>query len=1036
MLAMLAAGTSLKAQEVTVTLSPGWTWIGCPTTEAMDFATALGDFTPMQGDIIKSQWGQATYINGQWRGGISQFYPGYGYHYKSSRMVPITVTFNAQPPLQVTVITATPTDITTYGMTCGGTVTDQGDSQIIVRGVCWSNAANPTIADPHTTNGYGAGSFSSLVEGLQMNTTYYVRAYVVTANGTAYGNEVSFQTEMAQTWQNGILPGQFSVSATHQVQFSQGNLQYQGATGTWRFAANQWECLGTTTGQNSNAQDVDRDLFGWGTSGWNNGNLYYQPYDTDRSTDGDIGYGYGPTDGTFYDYYLTGDYANADWGAYNAILNGGNQTNQWRTLTRAEWNYVLDDRTTSSGIRYAKAQVCGVDGVLLLPDDWDASLYVLNSTNSTQAPFNSNVIADADWATMETNGAVFLPAAGYRQGTYVYTGGYYWASSNSTSSNSYSLSFYGSTLNTYSRSRNYGQSVRLVSVTLPEVSTGTVIDVLDNTARVGGNLIDGGNVDMMVCGICCSTNHDPTTNDIVAIAPSAAIGEFMAILNGLTPNTTYYARAFATNNSGGTSYGEEISFTTIEEASPSWTNGILPGGFSISATQQVQFSQGNLQYIGSASTPYWKFAEHQWDYLGKNGQGSAKQDVDRDLFGWGTSGYDHGANCYQPWSTSQTNSDYQAYGCFTCNLSDSTGMADWGCNPISNGGNQPNQWRTLSKEEWTYIINTRVTASGIRYAKAQVFGVNGVILLPDDWSASYYSLNSTNSNGADFSQNVITASGWNTLEQHGAVFLPAAGYRRETTVYSVGNTGIYWSTSCNTTSTNYSAYNLYFYNLTLSPENYNLAYNCGQSVRLVRDIPPHAYVDLGLPSGTLWATCNVGAMTPEAYGDYFSWGTTQPRSNFSWGNYPYSNGSSSELIKYCNDANYGYEGFTDSLTILLPEDDAAMARWGAEWRMPTWDEWQELYQNTTHYWTTQNGVYGRLFTASNGNSLFLPAAGYRYSNSLYDAGNTGYYWSSSLYTSNPVYAWQFYFYSGTYSTHYNGYRPYGRPVRAERSSQN
>ena len=483
--AMLTAGMNLKAQEVTITFSPGWTWISYLGTEPQDFATALGDFTPMQGDIIKSQWGQATYINGQWRGGISQFYPGYGYHYKSSRMVPITVTFNAQPPLQVTVITATPTDITTSSMTCGGTVTDQGNSQIIVRGVCWSNAANPTIADPHTTDGYGAGSFSSLVEGLQMNTTYYVRAYVVTANGTAYGNEVSFQTEMAQTWQNGILPGQFSVSATHQVQFSQGNLQYQGATGTWRFAANQWECLGTTTGQNSNAQDVDRDLFGWGTSGWNNGNLYYQPYDTDRSTDGDIGYGYGPTDGTFYDYYLTGDYANADWGAYNAILNGGNQTNQWRTLTRAEWNYVLDDRTTSSGIRYAKAQVCGVDGVLLLPDDWDASLYVLNSTNSTQAPFNSNVIADADWATMETNGAVFLPAAGYRQGTYVYTGGYYWASSNSTSSNSYSLSFYGSTLNTYSRSRNYGQSVRLVSVTLPEVSTGTVIDVLDNTARVG-----------------------------------------------------------------------------------------------------------------------------------------------------------------------------------------------------------------------------------------------------------------------------------------------------------------------------------------------------------------------------------------------------------------------------------------------------------------------------------------------------------------------------------------------------------------------
>ena len=198
----------------------------------------------------------------------------------------------------------------------------------------------------------------------------------------------------------------------------------------------------------------------------------------------------------------------------------------------------------------------------------------------------------------------------------------------------------------------------------------------------------------------------------------------------------------------------------------------------------------------------------------------------------------------------------------------------------------------------------------------------------------------------------------------------------------------------------------------------------------------HSYVDLGLPSGTLWATCNVGADTPEGYGDYFAWGETQPKSTYNWSTYQYCNGSSITLTKYCNNSSYGYNGFTDNLTTLLPEDDAATANWGADWRMPTKEEWQELYQNTTHTWTTQNGVNGRLFTASNGNSLFLPAAGYRYDSSLYNAGRFGYYWSSSLYTDDPGDAWRLYFDLVDYRMNGN-YRYFGRSVRAVRSaSQN
>lgn len=203
---------------------------------------------------------------------------------------------------------------------------------------------------------------------------------------------------------------------------------------------------------------------------------------------------------------------------------------------------------------------------------------------------------------------------------------------------------------------------------------------------------------------------------------------------------------------------------------------------------------------------------------------------------------------------------------------------------------------------------------------------------------------------------------------------------------------------------------------------------------LVGGTDGHAYVDLGLPSGLLWATCNVGAEAPEDYGDYFAWGETTPKDYYDWSTYQYCNGSYNTLTKYCNQSNYGYNGFTDNLTALEPTDDAATANWGNGWRMPTVEEWQELLDNTSCTWTTLGGVNGQLFTAANGNSLFLPAAGYRNDGSLYYVGGIGDYWSSSLYTSYPYRAWNLYFDSGNYSMSNNS-RCYGRSVRAVRSAR-
>ena len=195
----------------------------------------------------------------------------------------------------------------------------------------------------------------------------------------------------------------------------------------------------------------------------------------------------------------------------------------------------------------------------------------------------------------------------------------------------------------------------------------------------------------------------------------------------------------------------------------------------------------------------------------------------------------------------------------------------------------------------------------------------------------------------------------------------------------------------------------------------------------------HEYVDLGLPSGTLWATCNVGASKPEDYGSYFAWGETSTKSTYDGSTYKYANGDFKKLTKYCNDSGYGNNGFTDTLTTLQAGDDPATAKWGSGWRTPSEEQWEELLSNTTGQWTMQNGVEGYLFTSKkNGNSVFLPAAGRRWDSELEDAGSDAYYWSRSLYTDDyPFYAWNLYFSSYECFMYYY-YRNRGfsvRPVR-------
>ena len=287
-------------------------------------------------------------------------------------------------------------------------------------------------------------------------------------------------------------------------------------------------------------------------------------------------------------------------------------------------------------------------------------------------------------------------------------------------------------------------------------------------------------------------------------------------------------------------------------------NGILPGIFSVSDSTTIHFSQGNLQY--QASTNTWRFAEHQTDVIGAENihiTQSTNNDKWIDLFGWATSGFDNTALDslavnYQPWTISnEYNSNCPdnpfGYGFSLFFLDtitndtldididfsiDSTNY-DWGIyNSITNGGGQDSLWRTLTAEEWNYLIFKRNNAENL-YGVASIEGVNGVILLPDNWvtpqGISFKSMMGDAFGKEYFAKNNYTTNKWNKMQLAGAVFLPACGYRNGTEIGNVNITGVYWSTTCK--EQNNPQY-LYFCSNYLSlTHGYNPYY--GQAVRLV-----------------------------------------------------------------------------------------------------------------------------------------------------------------------------------------------------------
>ena len=310
----------------------------------------------------------------------------------------------------------------------------------------------------------------------------------------------------------------------------------------------------------------------------------------------------------------------------------------------------------------------------------------------------------------------------------------------------------------------YGSQISFHTLAPPTVTTDTVSSITDTTAVCSGNVTSNGGLPIIVRGICWDTSHNPTISASYT-TDSAGTGSFVGNITGLVPGITYYVRAYA-SNAIGTTYGNELSFTTTTY----YNGGILPGVFSVGVNSHVRFSMGNLQWsaIGTHATAdstapgTWRFAPNQWDTIGAaNRNISSAYTGWIDLFDCVTSGYhnpdDSYNRNYQPYSTSNavvysyynSNLGYgygPTYYMTDPNLTGTSANYDWGVyNAISNGGNQPGMWRTLTQQEWDTLINYRTTSSGIRYAMATVNGVKGMIIVPDNWSVSTYAFNDTNS---------------------------------------------------------------------------------------------------------------------------------------------------------------------------------------------------------------------------------------------------------------------------------------------------
>ena len=614
----------------------------------------------------------------------------------------------------------------------------------------------------------------------------------------------------------GAAPGLYSIANGVQVHFAQGNLRYQSSSNSWRFAEEQHLIDGARCEASYYATWAD--LFGWATSGYHDStdanNIYYSPWSTSHASVpssspiyNENQYGYGPSM-SMGDRNLTRSSHLYDWGQYNAIINGGNGMELWRLMSKEEWNYLLHSRNNAAYLHgYATIwdapvgeETRTVRGYIILADNWVRPSGITFNANANNA--DENYYSYEDWKILEASGAVFLPM---REQDWSNSYANYWTSSAGGAGQAYALTMTQNSfiLAPYNRSDSY--SVRLVQEHTAGV-TGCRVTCMDTIIESGGPFSWHG-------------YHYSKS------------GEYVETL---------------VNSAGCDSL---ITLTLLIHNEPD-----LNGSFSVSPTHQVKFSRGNLQYY--APKNLWRFGCHQYDYIGaNNSRASEHYDGWIDLFGWATSGWHNRADVlniyYKPYDMADANNYYgPSRNMEEWNLVGTSAKYDWGSNRIANGGDSAGLWRTLTADEWNYLISLRNNAINLQ-SRATVNSVQGLILLPDNWTAPAGTTFTADAD--DFETNSYTEARWNLMEQAGAVFLPAAGFRENGTTRYPNYMGLYWSSTGMTTgiNENWNSQSYYMrFSLTPIGANYKPSVESnnwdglfsyagksyGYSVRLVKDL--------------------------------------------------------------------------------------------------------------------------------------------------------------------------------------------------------
>ena len=849
-----------------------------------------------------------------------------------------------------------------------GEIQEVGDPTYTERGVVYGKNHNPIVqtATRAIVEGNGIGEFVATLSDLQLGNIYYVRAYALNTVGVAYGEEQTLDF-------NPILP----EVATNDVT----GISEETKSATFHATI-------------TNAGD---------------------PIYTER------GFVYGkspdPTTG----------------GATKLVVAGSGTGTYYGDVHNLEVDCAYYVRAY---VTYSLGTVYGENKTFLIKKTYPPTVTtsVVTQITTTTAVAGGNVTDDGGISVTE-RGVVFSTSqnptiADNKVVSGTGLGDFICNLTNLQEGTTYHVRAYA--IN--SKGTAYGEEVSFTTIaqSMATVTTTQPTNVSYTSATVGGNVTSDGGASVTERGICYSTSANPTTSN-TKIANGTGTGSFSCNLTDLQDGTTYYIRAYAINEKG-TAYGKEVSFTTTAKtvatvitsqptnisntsatAGGSVTN---DGGASVTerglvygtsqnptvADNKVSSGNGkgaftcNLTNLKEATTYYVRayainekgtaygeevsFTTSKEILLPSVTTSTITQVTETSAVAGGNVMSDGGASVTErgvciatvsnPTTSNTKVKSGSGTGSFTCNVTN------------------------LQSNTTYYVRAYAVNSAGTAYGEQVIFTTNKQIVLPTVTTSTITQITETTA----VAGGNVTSDGKASVTERGVVYSLSAN----PTISDLGSTIVRsgngkGSFTCELT--NLQAGTKYYVRA-YALNSKGTAYGTQVTFTTNGTENGYAYVDLGL--SVKWATMNVGASKPEDYGGYYAWGETVTKNTYDESTYKHCRGSSATFTKY---NAYSYLGTVDNKTELDAIDDAAVVNWGGSWRMPTDAEQTELRNNCTWTWTSQNGVNGYKVTSkSNGNSIFIPAAGYYLESSLHNAGIYGLYWSSSLYADNPYYAWR------------------------------